>query len=139
MPFWAVHREWGTLFAHLPELGCGRSWESIWRVRPRHRSCATSVDTRCMPSSPVRGVHQRRLSAWGVRLMDPGEVPVAVFDPISAGLRGEAFRLLAGLLLLFQANIARDQFLTTMRRTKGQPIDGFRTDICATAPADTQS
>lgn len=34
MPFRAVHREWGTIFAHLDDLGCGQRWESVWRARP---------------------------------------------------------------------------------------------------------
>src|SRR5262249_20200966 len=32
--FRAVHQQWGTVFAHLPDLGCGRDWEAVWRVRP---------------------------------------------------------------------------------------------------------
>ncbi|MEU6601980.1 competence protein CoiA family protein [Streptomyces flaveolus] len=34
MAFRAVHAQWGTVFAHLPDLGCGRSWNQVWRVRP---------------------------------------------------------------------------------------------------------
>ncbi|MEV5877307.1 competence protein CoiA family protein [Streptomyces sp. NPDC052101] len=34
MAFRAVHAEWGTVFAHLPDLGCGQSWEAVWKVRP---------------------------------------------------------------------------------------------------------
>ncbi|MFI6731271.1 competence protein CoiA family protein [Streptomyces sp. R-74717] len=34
MAFRAVHEQWGTVFAHLPDLGCGRAWEDVWRVRP---------------------------------------------------------------------------------------------------------
>lgn len=34
MAFRAVHAEWGTVFAHLPDLGCGRSWEAVWKTRP---------------------------------------------------------------------------------------------------------
>ncbi|MGW1802986.1 competence protein CoiA family protein [Streptomyces sp. NPDC001984] len=34
MAFRAVHQQWGTVFAHLPDLGCGRDWEAVWRVRP---------------------------------------------------------------------------------------------------------
>lgn len=34
MAFRAVHEQWGTVFAHLPDLGCGRVWADVWRVRP---------------------------------------------------------------------------------------------------------
>ena len=34
MAFRAVHAEWGTVFAHLSDLGCGRSWEAVWKTRP---------------------------------------------------------------------------------------------------------
>ncbi|MFB8240135.1 competence protein CoiA family protein [Kitasatospora purpeofusca] len=34
MAFRAVHAEWGTVFAHLPDLGCGRAWETVWKARP---------------------------------------------------------------------------------------------------------
>lgn len=34
MAFRAVHEQRGTVFAHLPDLGCGRVWEDVHRVRP---------------------------------------------------------------------------------------------------------
>lgn len=34
MAFRALHPYWGTVFAHLPDLGCGQTWEAVWRVRP---------------------------------------------------------------------------------------------------------
>lgn len=34
MAFRAIHAEWGAVFAHLPDLGCGQSWEAVWKVRP---------------------------------------------------------------------------------------------------------
>ncbi|MET9206802.1 competence protein CoiA family protein [Streptomyces bacillaris] len=34
MAFRAVHAEWGTVFSHLPDLGCGQAWEAVWKVRP---------------------------------------------------------------------------------------------------------
>ena len=34
MTFRAVHAQWGPVFAHIPDLGCGRSWEAVWKVRP---------------------------------------------------------------------------------------------------------
>ncbi|MFB7398414.1 hypothetical protein [Streptomyces sp. NPDC056191] len=35
MAFRAVHARWGPVLAHLPDLGCGRDWPEVWRVRPR--------------------------------------------------------------------------------------------------------
>ncbi|MFC9238593.1 competence protein CoiA family protein [Streptomyces decoyicus] len=34
MAFRAVHAKWGTVFAHLPDLGCEQSWEAVWKVKP---------------------------------------------------------------------------------------------------------
>ena len=34
MAFRAVHEEWGTVSAHLPDLGCGQDWETVWKARP---------------------------------------------------------------------------------------------------------
>jgi hypothetical protein len=34
MAFRAAHAQWGTVFAHLPDLGCGQTWEAVWKVRP---------------------------------------------------------------------------------------------------------
>lgn len=34
MAFRAVHAQWGTVFAHLPDLDCGRAWDEVWKVRP---------------------------------------------------------------------------------------------------------
>jgi len=34
MGFRAVHASWGTVFAHLPDLGCGQAWEDVWKVSP---------------------------------------------------------------------------------------------------------
>lgn len=34
MTFRAVHEQWGAVFAHLPDLGCGRAWKDVHRVRP---------------------------------------------------------------------------------------------------------
>ena len=34
MAFRAVHTEWGAVFAHLPDLGCGQAWKAVWKVRP---------------------------------------------------------------------------------------------------------
>ncbi|MFJ6784332.1 RNA methyltransferase [Streptomyces yangpuensis] len=29
-----MHERWGAAFAHLPDLGCGRDWAEVWKVRP---------------------------------------------------------------------------------------------------------
>lgn len=34
MAFRALHAQWGTVFAHLADLGCGHDWATIWRARP---------------------------------------------------------------------------------------------------------
>lgn len=34
MSFRAVHANWGTVFVHMPDLGCGQAWEAVWRVKP---------------------------------------------------------------------------------------------------------
>ncbi|MEU0939362.1 hypothetical protein [Embleya sp. NPDC005971] len=34
MAFRAVHANWRTVFAHLPDLGCGQAWEAVWKVKP---------------------------------------------------------------------------------------------------------
>ncbi|MEU2516109.1 competence protein CoiA, partial [Streptomyces syringium] len=30
----AVQESWGPVFAHLPDLGCGRSWAAVLKARP---------------------------------------------------------------------------------------------------------
>ena len=42
MAFRAVHAQWATVFAHLPDLGCGQTWEAVWKVR-RPRSVALGI------------------------------------------------------------------------------------------------
>ncbi|MFB7512879.1 hypothetical protein [Streptomyces sp. NPDC056144] len=37
--FHAEHEEWGRLQAYLPDLGCGRSWDDVYRVKPSRLSC----------------------------------------------------------------------------------------------------
>jgi hypothetical protein len=34
MAFRAVHEQWWTVFAHLPDLSCERAWTDVLRVRP---------------------------------------------------------------------------------------------------------
>ncbi|WP_168714736.1 competence protein CoiA family protein [Streptomyces sp. A0592] len=35
MPYTTVHAIWGRLYAGLPDLGCGITWEDVHKVRPR--------------------------------------------------------------------------------------------------------
>lgn len=37
--FHAEHKEWGRLHAYLPDLGCGRSWDDVYRVKPSQLTC----------------------------------------------------------------------------------------------------
>ncbi|KAB7833516.1 hypothetical protein FRZ00_33240, partial [Streptomyces mobaraensis] len=39
MPFTAEHAEWGRVDITLEDLGCGRSWEEIHRVRDVELTC----------------------------------------------------------------------------------------------------
>jgi len=54
MAFRAVHEQWGMVFAHLPDLGCGRSWEDVHRVRPvaplRCDECRHPVHAKVSPA-----------------------------------------------------------------------------------------
>ena len=34
MAFRAVHEQWGSVSAHLPDLGCGQDWAAVWKTRP---------------------------------------------------------------------------------------------------------
>ncbi|MFB6900766.1 competence protein CoiA family protein [Streptomyces hydrogenans] len=37
--FHAEHEEWGRLHAYLPDLGHGRSWDDVYRVKPSRLTC----------------------------------------------------------------------------------------------------
>ncbi|BDH14271.1 hypothetical protein [Streptomyces hygroscopicus] len=65
--------------------------------------------------------------AGGVPLIDENGVPAAVFDPDPGRVRGHAFRLLAGLLLIFPSQTNQRRFEKAKKRTKYQPIDGYQT------------
>ncbi len=75
--------------------------------------------------------------AGGIPLVDENDVPVAVLDPEPARVRGDAFLLLAGLLLLFAGQSSQERFEKSMQRTKYKPLDGFRTDFVSTTRADS--
>lgn len=72
--------------------------------------------------------------AGGTPLVDEDGVPVAVFDPILQRVRGHAFLLLAGTLLLFPSKGHQLRFETAMDRTKRKPMGGYRTDFVDSRP-----
>ncbi|MEV6699261.1 hypothetical protein AB0M68_19105 [Streptomyces sp. NPDC051453] len=67
--------------------------------------------------------------AGGVPLVDVDGVPVAVFDPDPGRVRGDAFRLVVGLLLIFPSQTSQRRFEKAMMRTKYRPVDGYWTDF----------
>ncbi|MFB9571406.1 competence protein CoiA [Streptomyces yanii] len=75
--------------------------------------------------------------AGGVPLVDENGVTAAVFDPDPGRVRGHAFRLLAGLLLIFPSQTSQQRFEKAKKRTKYKPIDGYRTDFVAAPPSGT--
>lgn len=73
--------------------------------------------------------------AGGVPLVDESGVTAAVFDPDPGRARGSAFRLLAGLLLIFPSQTSQRRFEKATKRTKYKPIDGYRTDFVDSPPS----
>ncbi|MEU5415746.1 competence protein CoiA [Streptomyces clavifer] len=72
--------------------------------------------------------------AGGVPLVDESGVPTAVFDPDPGRVRGNAFRLLAGLLLIFPSQTSQRRFEKATKRTRHTPIDGYQTDFVDAPP-----
>ncbi len=72
--------------------------------------------------------------AGGVPLVDESGITAAVFDPDPGRVRGHAFRLLAGLLLIFPSQTSRQRFESVTKRANRTPIDGFRTDFVDAPP-----
>ncbi|MER6145694.1 competence protein CoiA [Streptomyces sparsogenes] len=73
--------------------------------------------------------------AGGVPFVDEHGVPVAVFDPAPERVRGDAFLLLAGLLLLFPSEASQHRFENAANTKKNhRPIDGYLTDLVETPP-----
>ncbi|GHH25903.1 hypothetical protein [Streptomyces rubradiris] len=64
----------------------------------------------------------------GTPLIGPDGTPVAVLSPVSGMVNGEAFLLLAGMLLLFETDAEQRRFdrNTRARRRRKVPIDGWR-------------
>ncbi|MGY1548280.1 competence protein CoiA family protein [Streptomyces sp. MN6] len=71
--------------------------------------------------------------AGGVPLVDEHGVPAAVFGPDPGRVRGEAFLLLAGLLLIFPSRADQRRFENASNiKKKHRPIDGYRTEFIET-------
>ncbi|MFF1400450.1 competence protein CoiA [Streptomyces sp. NPDC058287] len=77
--------------------------------------------------------------AGGVPLVDVDGVPVAVFDPDPGRVRGDAFRLVVGLLLIFPSQTSQQRFEKAMKRTKYKPVDGYRIDFVDGSPSSGRS
>ncbi|MGW6602497.1 competence protein CoiA family protein [Streptomyces sp. NPDC055036] len=116
MAFRAVHAEWGTVFAHLPDLGCGRSWEAVWKTRPP----APLTCDEC------RHPMYAKTSRSGLRFFAhaPGAPTCAL------GLESVAHHLLK----LELANAARDAGAHAELEAPG-PNGAWRADVLATDPA----
>ncbi|MCF3136835.1 competence protein CoiA family protein [Streptomyces olivochromogenes] len=116
MAFRAVHAQWGTVFAHLPDLGCGRSWGQVWRVRPP----APLTCDECQ-----HPMHAKR-SPSGLRFFAhaPGAPECA--------LAGET--LAHHLLKLELAAAARDAGAHAELEVRG-PEGAWRADVLASDPA----
>lgn len=72
--------------------------------------------------------------AGGVPLVDERGVPTAVFDPDPGRVRDNAFRLLAGLVLIFPSQTSQRRFEKATKRTRHTPIDGYQTDYVDAPP-----
>ncbi|MFI2458174.1 competence protein CoiA [Streptomyces sp. NPDC019539] len=116
MAFRAVHAEWGTVFARLPDIGCGRSWEAVWKTRPP----APLTCDEC------RHPMYAKTSRSGLRFFAhaPGAPTCAL------GLESVAHHLLK----LELANAARDAGAHAELEVPG-PEGAWRADVLATDPA----
>ncbi|MFJ8762062.1 competence protein CoiA [Streptomyces cyaneofuscatus] len=75
--------------------------------------------------------------AGGVPLVDESGAPTAVFDPDPGRVRGNAFSLLAGLLLIFPSQTSQRRFEKATKRTRHTPIDGYQTDFVDAPPTSS--
>ncbi|MFJ4851681.1 competence protein CoiA family protein [Streptomyces sp. NPDC088733] len=122
MGFRAVHAQWGTVFAHLPDLGCGRSWEEVWKVRPPE------------PIVCVECLHPMyaKTSSSGLRFF--AHAPHAPDCEIARQGESEAHHLLK----LELTNAARDAGAHAEMEVRA--ADGsWRADVLATDPGGTWS
>ncbi|MFI9045726.1 competence protein CoiA [Streptomyces sp. NPDC053427] len=132
------------------------------KVRQRHRRAASELHGELMERADVQqavaflagGAYNIPVTAgwssseghWagGVPLIRTDEwVPAAVLDPDPGQLSFDAFRLLAGLLLLFPTKARKERFERNTRRRRRVPMDGWHTDFIdappASAPAPARS
>ncbi|MFE3502975.1 competence protein CoiA [Kitasatospora sp. NPDC059160] len=116
MAFRAVHAQWGTVFSHLPDLGCARSWEQVWKTRPPEPLTCDEC------SHPMHA----KTSRTGLRFFAhaPGAPTCAL------GLESVAHHLLK----LELANAARDAGAHAGLEVRG-PDGTWRADVLATDPA----
>ncbi|MCX5106917.1 hypothetical protein [Streptomyces sp. NBC_00439] len=70
----------------------------------------------------------------GTPLIGPDGTPAAVLSPVSGLVRGKAFRLLAGMLLLFETAAEQQRFDRNTRRQRKAPVDGWRMEHLSSAP-----
>jgi len=120
MAFRAVHAQWGSVFAHLPDLGCGRSWGEVWKVRPP----APLTCDEC-----GHGMYAK-ISLAGLQFF--AHAPGA--PTCSLGLESVAHHLLK----LELANAARDAGAHAELEARG-PDGAWRADVLVTDPAGTRA
>ncbi|WP_457034191.1 hypothetical protein [Kitasatospora sp. P5_F3] len=120
MAFRAVHAEWGTVFAHLPDLGCGQAWKTVWRARPG----APLVCAECR--HPVHA----KVSRSGLRFF--AHAPRPPHCEIALQGESEAHHLLE----LELTGAARDAGAHAELEARA-PDGSWRADVLATDPAGT--
>ncbi|MFB8443613.1 competence protein CoiA family protein [Streptomyces niveus] len=118
MAFRAVHAEWGTVFAHLPDLGCGQTWETVWKVKPP----APIVCAECQ--HPMHA----KVSYSGLRFF--AHAPHAPDCEIALQGESEAHHLLK----LELVSAARDAGAHAELEVRA-PDGSWRADVLATDPA----
>lgn len=113
----ALHARWGVVFAHLPDLGCGRSWEQVHKVQPREP----------LACDECRHPLHAKVSQCGVKFFahDPG----APDCEIAREGESEAHHLLKLELL----NAARDAGAHAELEVRA-PDGSWRADVLASAP-----
>jgi hypothetical protein len=118
MAFRAVHAEWGAVFAHLPDLGCGQTWEAVWKVRP---PAPLTCDECGHPMFAKVSYNGLQFFAHA-----PGAPHCAL-----------ALETLAHHLLKLElANAARDAGAHAEMEVRG-PDNAWRADVLASDPAST--
>ncbi|MFJ3229152.1 competence protein CoiA family protein [Streptomyces sp. NPDC086783] len=57
MAFLASHETWGTIDSTAPDLGCGKSWETVHRARPAAPLSCRECQHAMVPVRSPRGLH----------------------------------------------------------------------------------